>query len=96
MINHLGHAAQSRVSMGRHTVLNQNPRMQLLFEPDGWTWCTTSSTARKLLSDVRSELMELCGDGEYFHLGFDEAYSFATCPNCRKHEPYKLLAEYIN
>ena len=53
MINHLGHAAQSRVGMGRHTILNQNPRMQLLFEPDGWTWCTTSKKARALLSDIR-------------------------------------------
>lgn len=96
MINHLGHAAQSRVCMGRHTVLNQNPRLQMLFEPDGWTWCTTNPVTRQLLSDIRAELMELCGDGGYFHLGFDEAYSFATCPNCRKHEPYKLLAEYIN
>lgn len=96
MINHLGHAAQSRAAMGRHTVLNQNPRNQLLFEPDGWTWCVTNPDTKKLLSELRGELIELCGEGEYFHLGCDEAYSFATCPKCKKHEASELLAEYLN
>ncbi|MBQ8508539.1 MAG: family 20 glycosylhydrolase [Clostridia bacterium] len=96
MINHFGHATQSRIGMGRHTVLNENPRLQMYFEPDGWTWCTTNPDTYKLLSEIRAELMELCGDGSYFHLGFDEAYSFATCPECRKHDPAELLAGYIN
>ena len=33
MKNHLGHAPQSRGGMGRHTVLDQNPRLADLFEP---------------------------------------------------------------
>ena len=96
MINHLGHATQSRCGMGRHTVLNQNPRLQMYFEPDGWTWCATNPDTRRLLSDIRAELIELCGDSDYFHLGFDEAYSFASCPECRRQIPHELLAEYIN
>jgi len=96
MINHLGHATQSRVGMGRHTVLNQNQRLQMYFEPDGWTWCLSNPDTRKLLASVRDELTELCGKGSYFHLGCDEAYSFATCPKCRQQKPHELLAEYIN
>lgn len=96
MLNHLGHATQSRVSMGRHVVLNQNPRLQMLFEPDGWTWCVTNPETLKLLRELRGELTELCGAGSYFHLGCDEAYSFATCGECRKHNPPELLAEYLN
>ncbi len=96
MLNHLGHATQSRACMGRHTVLNQNPRLQMLFEPDGWTWCVTNPESRKLLSELRGELIDLCGKGGYFHLGCDEAYSFATCNECRKYQPHELLAEYLN
>ena len=83
MINHFGHAPQSRSCMGRHTILNAEPRLSLLFEPDGWTWCLSNPDTYRLLADMRAELCGLFGDGKYFHLGFDEAYSFATCPKCR-------------
>ncbi len=96
MVNHFGHATQSRSCYGRHTILNANPRRAKLFEPDGWTWCLSNPDTYKLLSDMRAELIDLCGNGSYFHLGFDEAYSFATCDKCRKRVPAELLAEYIN
>jgi hypothetical protein len=96
MLNHLGHATASRVSCGRHVALNSDLRLARIFEPDGWTFCISNPDTRKLLSAIRDELYELCGEGKYIHLGLDEAYSFATCPECRKHEPSKLLAEYLN
>ncbi len=96
MINHLGHASSSRVKYGRHVVLNQNPRKALLFEPDGWTWCLSNPDTFKLLSEMREEQMELCGKGSYFHLGFDEAYSFATCELCEQQDGPLMLAEYLN
>ncbi len=96
MINHFGHASQSRACFGRHTVLNRDPSMALLFEPDGWTWCLSNPDTYQLLGAMRAEQMEICGEGKYFHLGFDEAYSFATCPLCRKKAPHELLAEYLN
>ncbi len=96
MVNHFGHATQSRSCYGRHTILNANPRRAKLFEPDGWTWCLSNPDTYKLLSDMRAELIDLCGSGSYFHLGFDEAYSFATCDKCRHRVPAELLAEYIN
>lgn len=96
MFNHLGHATQSRVRYGRHVVLDQNPALAPLFEPDGWTWCLSNPETRRLLRAVRGELMELCGPGEYFHLGCDEAYSFATCPECVAKDSAHLLAGYLN
>lgn len=96
MINHFGHATQARSCYGRHTTLNANPRRAKLFEPDGWTWCLSNPDTYKLLADMRAELFDLCGEGSYFHLGFDEAYSFATCDICRKRVPAELLSEYIN
>jgi len=96
MANHFGHATQSRSCYGRHTVLNRNPRLSLLFEPDGWTWCLSNPDTYKLLADIRAEQMEFCGPGRYFHLGFDEAYSFASCDRCRRRVPHELLAEYLN
>lgn len=96
MINHFGHAASARSCYGRHVMLDADPRQSLLFEPDGWTWCSSNPDTYRLLSEMRAEMMELCGSGSYFHLGFDEAYSFATCPTCRRRVPHELLAEYAN
>lgn len=96
MFNHVGHASNSRVGFGRHTTLNANPRLARLFEPDGWTWCMSNPKTKALLADVRAELMDICGDGAYFHIGADETYSFATCDRCRTRVPHELLAEYVN
>lgn len=71
--NHLGHAAQCRFVGGKHVVLDQNPRLARLFTPDGWAWRTDSDECVRLLRSVRAELGELCGDGDYFHIGCDEA-----------------------
>ncbi len=96
MFNHWGHATGSRVSCGRHVVLDQNPSLEPLFEPDGWTWCLTNPASLALLKDIRSELLDLFGQTDYFHLGCDEAYSHATCPECKKHDSPRLLADYLN
>ena len=76
MFNHWGHAAASRVMHGKHVVLDQNPRLQTLFNEDGWTWNISNPKTRLLLSRIRQELIDLCGEGSYFHLGCDEAYNF--------------------
>ncbi len=96
MSNQFGHATQSRSCYGRHVLLNRNPRLSRLFEPDGWTWCLSNPDTYRLLSEMRAELADFCGEGGYFHLGFDEAYSFATCDRCRKRVPHELLAEFLN
>lgn len=96
MFNHLGHAAAARECFGRHVILNQNPKLAMLFEPDGWTWCLSNPDTLKLLKQIREELMELCGPGAYFHLGCDEARSYATCDLCsQKHGP-EMLADFLN
>ena len=53
MFNHLGHASQSRSISGKHTVLDQNPKLETLFEPDGWTWCLSNPDTLKLLCPPR-------------------------------------------
>lgn len=74
MLNMLGHATQSRLCYGKHVVLDQNPRLQPLFTPDGWAWNIRSERVHQLLKDLRKELYEIFGDGEYIHIGCDEAY----------------------
>ena len=96
MLNHLGHASQSRACYGKHVVLDQNPAKALLFEPDGWTWCLSNPDTLKLLRAMRRELIELCGEGHYFHLGCDESYSYATCPICAAKDSRVMLADYLN
>ncbi len=96
MLNHIGHAPGSRGRYGRHVVLDTNPRLARLFEPDGWTWCISNPETYRRLAEVREELCALCGPGSYFHLGGDEADSIGACDRCRGRETYELFAEYVN
>lgn len=83
-INHLGHASMCRSISGKHTILDQNPKLSMYFMEDGWEWNIFSDKTKKLLRNMRSELMEIFGEGEYFHIGCDEAYMFSVDPECHK------------
>lgn len=96
MFNSWGHATSSRIKYGRHVVLDQNPSLAPLFEPDGWTWCLSNPDTLALLEKVHDELIEFSGPGQYFHIGCDEAYSHGTCDQCREKNRTDLLANHIN
>ena len=76
MFNHWGHASGSRALYGKHVVLDQNPQLQMLFNEGGWSWNIENEETKKVLRNIRKELVELCGEGSYFHIGCDEAYNF--------------------
>lgn len=84
MLNHFGHASQSRLCNGKHVVLDQNPRLATLFSSDGWWWRFDKKEVKKLLKDLRQELIDLFGEGEYFHLGMDESFSYPADINSGK------------
>lgn len=96
MFNHVGHACQTRNQFGKHTVLDNNPRLARLFEPDAYSWCVSNPEVHVLLKNVRKELYEVFGEGTYFHVGGDEAFGFGTCDVCRKKAAGDLLAEFLN
>ena len=91
MFNMFGHATASRVAYGKHVVLDQNPKLQYLFTPDGWAWNIASEKVYNLLSEIRKELYELFGETEYFHIGFDEAYYYTIHDKERS-----CLPEFLN
>lgn len=76
MYNCWGHASGSRAMHGKHVVLSQNLSLQYLFCNDGWRWRIENPQVRELLRQIRAEFKELCGSGQYFHIGCDEAYGF--------------------
>ncbi len=91
MFNHWGHAAMARYAIGKHVVLSQNPSLQYLFDENGWNWNIKSERTKELLKNVRRELVELCGEGSYFHIGCDESDSFEW-----NADNVSLVCEYIN
>jgi hypothetical protein len=91
MFNHLGHASANREIYGKHVVLDQNPKLEYLFTMHGWEWNFESAEVCELLARVRAELIELCGEGSYFHLGCDEAYSLGYGENRAE-----ALCRYLN
>lgn len=97
MFNQLGHATASRLMYGKHVVLDQNPRLQHLFTPDGWSWNIQSEQVFELLTQVRAELCALFGPGEYFHIGCDEAYSYTHDDTLRPLLPayFRRLTETV-
>lgn len=76
MFNHWGHASAGRIMHGKHVVLDRAPELQHYFSEDGWCWDIKKPFVRDLLRQIRNELIELFGDGEYFHLGLDESFTF--------------------
>lgn len=96
MFNALGHGTASRIRFGRHVVLDQNPMLAGLFEPDGWTWCVSNPAVQTAMRSIIDELIEVAGPGGWFHLGFDEAHSFATCDRCRTGDRLGLFVEHLN
>ena len=90
MFNQLGHATASRLCYGKHVVLDQNPKLQYMFTPDGWAWNIESDAVKRLLKQVRQELYKLFGEGEYMHIGCDEAYYISRNNTLRKQLPEYL------
>ena len=90
MFNHWGHAAGASVSIGKHVVLDQNLSLAPLFSETGWEWNISNPDVVQLQDDIRRELIELCGNGEFFHIGCDEAYSAKT------EEDFISVVTYIN
>ncbi len=91
MFNHWGHASASRVRHGKHVVLDQNPTLQSYFSDDGWCWDISKKKVRNLLSSIRNELISVCGSGELFHVGCDEAYNFEYTE-----ENVSVLCDFLN
>lgn len=90
MFNQLGHATAARNCYGKHVVLEQNPALQYLFTPDGWAWNIADPEVLELLKQVRAELYELFGKGEFMHIGCDEAYYITKDPVLRAQLPQYL------
>lgn len=91
MFNQLGHASASRECYGKHVVLDQNPTLQHLFTPDGWAWDITSDEVFDLLKKIRLELYEVFGEGEYIHIGCDEAFYISHSDELRQ-----KLSSFLN
>lgn len=91
MFNHLGHASACRELHGKHVVLDQNPKLENMFESYGWIWNISRSDVKELLKSVRAELAELCGEGKYFHLGCDEAYAYGHST-----QKAKQMCDFLN
>lgn len=91
MFNHWGHAPLARQMQGKHVVLDQNLSLVSYFSENGWCWAIEKEKVRKLFRAVRDELIELCGEGEYFHIGCDEADGFEYTK-----EKIDFICDYLN
>jgi len=87
MFNCLGNASGSRQCSGKHVVLDQNPALQELFTPDGWSWDVDNPKVWDLFRSVRKELYDLFDGCTYFHAGLDESYMYNKSPQLSKKLP---------
>ena len=91
MFNHWGHAPLARQMQGKHVVLDQNLSLVSYFIENGWCWNIKKEKVRSLFREVRNELIELCGEGKYFHIGCDEADGFGYTK-----EEVDFICDYLN
>lgn len=91
MFNHIGHAPACREINGKHVVLDQNPKLEYMFDCYGWVWNFAREDVSELLRKIRTELMDVCGEGKYFHLGCDEVYAYGHQVD-KAHQ----MADYLN
>lgn len=96
MINSLGHATFSCDIIGKNMTVECNPHLLTYLEPYEYDWCISNPATAKLLKTMREEMYELCGEGEYFHIGGDESYFLATCDRCSSQPFIPMVTEYLN
>ena len=96
LFNSLGHAGMGTLMDQKNVILDQNPRYELLFEPNGWSFCISNPETIDLINKASDELIDLMGPGEYFHIGIDESLDFATCDLCSTHNKGEFLADFVN
>ena len=93
MFNHWGHASQSRSIHGKHVVLDQDPTLVTLFAEGGWCWKISDRRVRELFRKIRAELIDIVGDGEYFHIGCDEADGYDIGDTALREQVVEFLNE---
>lgn len=96
MLNVFGHATENRVSLGKHTALDQDLKRGDLFDTSGWTWNLLNPEVRKLQKRMIDELIEIFGDGKYFHIGCDEAYTYGNDRAYVGKDKEQILIDHIN
>lgn len=89
--NVLGHAAKTGVLGGKHIVLDQNPKLAYLFSPSGWEWNIKVKEVYDITISIIDEMLEVFGDGEYYHIGVDETFTYEETE-----ESLKEFADFIN
>jgi hexosaminidase len=72
--------------LGHVRYIVKHPEYAKLRELPESTWqvCPLKEDSYKLLFDLYDEAIEATGTKEYFHIGGDESYDLAMCPECRK------------
>ncbi len=96
MLNIWGHAANNRAKYGKHTVLDQNPKMQPYFNKTGWVWNILKPEVKRLQRQMMEELMEACGESEFFHIGCDEAVTYGEDRAYNGKDRTKIIYNYVN
>ncbi len=94
--NSLGHAGMGGLVNCKHIYLERNPKLAMMFEPTGWSFCLSNEETHKLIDAVSDEVIEISGPGSFFHMGLDESLDFATCDKCAKKDKAVLMADFVN
>lgn len=95
----LGHATYLLQSTGRQALDEHRRARPMVLDTPGNDLCVSAPATYELLEALISEYCQLPG-GRHLHLGGDESWNFATCPECREAAAAKgrgpLLAEHFN
>ena len=90
------HAAWSRISSRKHTVLDQRPDMEHLYIPGGWCFATERPETKEFLKMVMDELVEAFRNPPYVHTGCDKAFGFGSTEEDRMVSADVLYVKHLS
>ncbi len=96
VLGHASYALKNRELAGMREVKHPD---QAIFKCDMRQFCTTNPKSYEVIAAMLTE-WALLTSGPYLHIGGDESWNFATCPECRKQASRmgrgRMLADFFN
>ncbi|MFH1007217.1 MAG: family 20 glycosylhydrolase [Candidatus Latescibacterota bacterium] len=64
--------------------------------PDRWQYCPQREETFEFLMDCYEELFAQHPHSTYLHIGCDETWELAACPDCKDRGPAEIFADWVN
>lgn len=94
--NLTSHAAWSRITSRKHTVLDQRPDLADMYIPGGWCFATENPKTQAFIKTVIDEMLVMFRNPPYMHTGCDKAFGFGSTEEDRTSSADMLFVKHLS